>query len=387
MGISKYTGKCSPLFAAVGCVCIHQNEVLLLRRNRDKSHPLSWGVPTGKIEFDESDIGTIVRELYEETSLVTSGERLRYVDTFFITTEDVSFTYALYYIEFREIPLVVINKKEHNEFRWVHYETLDAYELVPYAKETILLAIGKQKSSRHVQLSLFTGEPEKDETLTIDFQVPVVHSMDPSHSHRRKWIIAFGSPAAGKTTTLKELHKRYPHSSLVSDNRNILIRGRRLNRYLHEATEHKRVLFYFYFQMEVLPEKFARTLTAEDYSFIDESIYSTLAYSTSLYLLRWITDDEYKTFLTNYKIYAALLPTPGKILYFKCPPDLLMKRIRRRARMIEQFYTKEYLELLNIGFEEVSQELQSSGFDVVTVNTENTSTSKIVNQLCEGIFE
>ncbi len=387
MAVSKNLEQCNALFSAVGCVCIHQNEILLLRRNKDKSHPFFWGVPTGKIDSNESEISTIIRELYEETGIVLSGERFIHVNTYCVTTEEVSFTYALYYAKFRDLPQIVINPDEHNDYRWVHYEKLDNYKLVPDAKETILLALEKKNSTRHRQLNLFTGEPEEDDPATLNFNLSHSNFLNTRPTVTRKWVIAFGSPGSGKTTTLRELHRRHPYSSLVSDNKNILTKGRHLNRYLLEAAEYNRLLYYFYFQMEILPEKFKQTIEAKEYSFIDETIYSTLAYSTSLYLLSWLTDDEYHTFLANYRLYATLLPVPSKILHFKCSPEILLKRICRRGRRVEQFYTARYLNLLNIGFEKVSQELQDAGFNIITINTEHKSTMEIVDHIYEGIFE
>lgn len=57
----------NPLFKAVGCICIFESEVLLLKRVPGKSYPGYWGVPSGKIKENESPVKAIVRELFEET--------------------------------------------------------------------------------------------------------------------------------------------------------------------------------------------------------------------------------------------------------------------------------------------------------------------------------
>jgi deoxyadenosine/deoxycytidine kinase/8-oxo-dGTP pyrophosphatase MutT (NUDIX family) len=379
--------QCEALFSAVGCVCIHQNEILLLRRNKDKSYPNQWGIPTGKINTNESEISSMIRELYEETHIILSAKRFVYVDTFCITTENLSFKYVLYYSEFEELPDVIINLNEHTDYRWVHFETLNNFELVPDAKETILFAIEQKNRKRHRQLNLFTGEPEVDESAIRNFKLSDFYNFNKHLNISRKWVISFGLPCSGKTTTLMELHRRCPNSHLVSNNNQILIRGRRLNKYLSEATKNKRFLYYFYFQMELLPEKFKQTIDSEELSFIDETIYSTLAYSTSLYLLGWITEDEFEIFLSNYSVYVNFMPLPSKILYFKCSPETLLKRILRRGRKIEQLYTTRYLNMLNVSFEKVAEELRNMDHNIITVDTEHQTTEEIVDEIQQGIFE
>lgn len=380
------------LFSAVGCVCFHNDELLLLKRFEDKSFPNMWGVPTGKIERDETPIQSIIRELYEETRIVLSANRLKLVDTFRITTEEMSFKYTLFYADFDLMPDVKINSLEHKEYRWVHVDQIDTLELVPAVKETISQTIKNRRQKLNPQLNLFTNEP--DNYSVVNFKLKDYLSqftgLEKNFEFKKKWVVTFGAIGTGKTTTIRQLHKKLPNSLLIANNNFILSKGTRLHTYLNEATENKKWLYYFFFQLEVLPERFRLSFNAPDYSFVDETIFSTLAYSIALYRLGWLRKYEFETFLKNYQFYLNFLPTPSKILYFYCSTATMITRKDKRLREVkkrdhEKHYTYLYIDALNKGFKEVADELNLAGFDIVFIDTNNKSIEMVTNEVLSKI--
>ena len=66
-----------PVFSVVSCFVEHGDEILILKRNPDKPQVESWGLPSGKIDEEETELEAIKRELYEEVGIETPTESLR----------------------------------------------------------------------------------------------------------------------------------------------------------------------------------------------------------------------------------------------------------------------------------------------------------------------
>jgi mutator protein MutT len=69
--------------AVVTCTIYHDKRFLVIRR-RDEAKKFGgkWGFPGGKVEQGETAIGTLVREVTEETGLMLKDE-LFFVDSYF----------------------------------------------------------------------------------------------------------------------------------------------------------------------------------------------------------------------------------------------------------------------------------------------------------------
>lgn len=392
MIINKETKSFKSLFSAVGCVCFHKTDVLLLKRIDDKSFPNLWGVPTGKIENNETPIQTIIRELYEETKIVLSADRLKFVDTFYISTEEMSFTYILYFVDFDLPPEIIINSFEHKEYKWIHVDQIGNLNLVPAVEETISQTINKRRHSPNAQLNLFTNEPDNYSAVNFKLNnyLTKFTGLDRKFEIQKKWIVTFGAVGVGKTTIARQLHKKFSNSYFISTSNSILSKGTRLNLYLNEAIENKKWLYHFFFLMEVLTERFRLSFNAPNYSIVDETIFSTLAYSVSLYRLGWLKKHEFETFMANYQFYLNFLPTPTKILYFHCSTETMIKRKDKRLekikkREIEKNYNYIYLDSLNKGFMEVSEELKLAGYDIIYIDTNNKSIDVVLNEVLKRI--
>jgi 8-oxo-dGTP pyrophosphatase MutT (NUDIX family)/deoxyadenosine/deoxycytidine kinase len=370
------------MFSAVGCACFYNNMLLLLKREKNKSYPNHWGIPTGKIEKEESSIKAIVRELYEETNIILSSDRLQVIDTFIVSNEDMVFKYILYYTEFDSIPEININPVEHNEYQWVDSDAIDSFKLVPDVSVTIRYALQKREN-KTTQLKLFQFEDDYHPKVNIKLEEYLKDSSGLYNKNQanKNWMVSLGPPGSGKTTSLKALNKSNNQYYLISDNSKILKKDTRLKKYLNEALRNSKLLYFFYFQMEILPERFKESFNCPNNSLVDETIFSTLAYSTALYYLNWINKEQFEIFMNNYQLLLKFLPTPTEIFYFHCNTVTLLNRIKSRDRKIEYYFTIEYLDALNKSFYEVASELVRVGYNVTYIDTEEQRTKKIVDLL------
>ncbi|MGQ9585128.1 MAG: deoxynucleoside kinase [Anaerolineae bacterium] len=85
----------------------------------------------------------------------------------------------------------------------------------------------------------------------------------------------------------------------------------------------------------------------------DRSIYEdAYIFARALHHLGNLTERDYHAYRRVFDLVVAGLPRPDLLLYLKCPPEVLLKRIRRRGRGIESGITAEYLTLLDTFYEE-----------------------------------
>jgi 8-oxo-dGTP pyrophosphatase MutT (NUDIX family)/deoxyadenosine/deoxycytidine kinase len=356
----------SPLFTAVGCVVWHEHKMLLLRRSEAKSYPACWGLPSGKVERDETNLKAAIRELYEETQILLSGEQLDLFGTYFIETDDMLFEYGVFLHVAGSAFSVTLNAVEHTSFGWFTVREAVSLKLVPKLKEILEEVESALSPSGQLQLFEMPSIGSRSGLRRIEsmaskriLDAPVITPLGPVGT----WYVAIGPPGAGKSTMLRGIREVRPNLSYCKDD-TILKSGSRLNYYLKEAFEHGNLKYFFHFQLEVLPLRWWQTLSAPQGALVDETIYSTLAYSRALLRLRWISEFEYQTFFHHYRCYEALLRAPTIIYYVRCDADTLRRRIRNRVRRhlgrtIETLYDRPYLDMLISCFEEVADELEN----------------------------
>ena len=301
----------------------------------------------------------------------------------------MSFLYSMYSCEFKSLPEIKINTNEHIDYEWFTLDELSNLLLVPDLLDCLRNVVPYLK--KPVQLELFPEFPEASLRSTLGQKAPIKNleaqvlddffeyaSTKEINNNRGNYYVSFGPPAAGKTTSFKEMLKTNASLEYIRE-KTILGRKSRLNYYLHSAFEKEINAYFFHFQTEVLWLRFLLTKNAPNNALIDESIYSTLAYSKTLYKLGLLTDKEYQTFYYQYLQCLSLLPLPKKIFYFDCPINMLLLRIQRRGRKHEQLYSRGYLESLCVSFEEVARELKKS-CDIIKINTDHLSVKRIAEE-------
>src|SRR3989344_2824151 len=107
-----------PRFEVVSCFIEHDGEFLLLHRNENKSEGNKWGVPGGKIEQGESREAALVREIEEEIGSILSPEDVEHFDTVYVRYPEYDFFYHMFHAQLKQKPQIILNAKEHKNFRW-----------------------------------------------------------------------------------------------------------------------------------------------------------------------------------------------------------------------------------------------------------------------------
>jgi 8-oxo-dGTP diphosphatase len=377
-----------PLFEATGCICVHNNRVLLLKRASDRSFPNLWGLPGGKVEHSETRDRAVLRELYEETGLLRSTANIQHRKDFYVTTEEFTYIYVVFSTEFSNEPPITLQPGEHTEYRWLSLDETASLSLMPYLTECL-----KQLRNQIVpplQLPLFGVEHLLRDVTHADegrLKREIISSFrEASRSPIPSPVVVIGPPAAGKSTLVREVMKHRPdisyhHSNTMGD------KSTRQYMYVTRFLAGD-LSFSFICQIEALAARYWHAMLTETPDTIfDEWIYSTLAYSkTQLYRNR-LEDYEYQTFYMAYLAFQQWLPVPRLVIHLTAQPEVLRKRILGRGRKIEKAsHQLEYLAVLERTFEEVAAEVGTKA-RVVRIDTSALTRSDVTNRVLELLNE
>ena len=81
---------------------------------------------------------------------------------------------------------------------------------------------------------------------------------------------------------------------------------------------------------------------------IDRSIYEDAhIFARALHAMGNINERDYQTYQQLFNVVVKKLPPPSLLIYLKAPVPLLLKRIQKRGRSIENTIDSAYLELLD----------------------------------------
>lgn len=103
---------------------------------------------------------------------------------------------------------------------------------------------------------------------------------------------------------------------------------------------------------------------------LDRSIYEdAFIFARALHHMGNLAERDYLAYKKLFDLVVGSLPPPNLLVYLKCPIDVLMNRIHRRARNIETGISADYLSLLETFYDE-----WLSDFDycpVLTIQTDD----------------
>ena len=103
---------------------------------------------------------------------------------------------------------------------------------------------------------------------------------------------------------------------------------------------------------------------------LDRSIYEDFhIFARALHHMGNVAERDYMAYRRLFELVVESLPRPGLLIYLKAPVEVLMERIRARARNMETGITTEYLSLLDAFYDE-----WLGAFDqcpVLTIRTDN----------------
>jgi len=133
--------------AAIGVVVKSDGDriILLLKRNaKRRTSPNKWQTPSGFMKEGESAEEAVLREVKEETSLDGRVEKCGRV--FEVIDEWARWIIVPFLISVKldNNNAVVIDTKEHSEFRWVRLDEISNFECVKGIDED-LKAVGLKK--------------------------------------------------------------------------------------------------------------------------------------------------------------------------------------------------------------------------------------------------
>ena len=109
---------------------------------------------------------------------------------------------------------------------------------------------------------------------------------------------------------------------------------------------------------------------------LDRSIYEdAYIFSRALHHMGNLAERDYLAYRKLFDLVVNSLPSPNLLVYLKCPVNVLMDRIHKRARNMETGISAEYLSLLETFYEEWLR-----AFDLCPVLTIHTNDLDFVHQ-------
>lgn len=118
------------------CYIQSNKKLLFLKRAENKSEGGKWGVPAGKIEFQETPKDAVLREIFEETEIVLNEQKLTSLGKLYIQKKSGDYIYHLFHCCYKKIPAVRLNN-EHQDYRWLATEELNNFPLMAGAIEAV----------------------------------------------------------------------------------------------------------------------------------------------------------------------------------------------------------------------------------------------------------
>ena len=115
------------------------NQYLFLQRETKlstDSNEISWDIPGGRINPDESLFEGLKREVIEETGcVITSSPRLIAAQDIFVPTKEIHVVRLTYVLE--ENIADVILSEEHVDYKWIHESKVTSLNAEPFLAEVL----------------------------------------------------------------------------------------------------------------------------------------------------------------------------------------------------------------------------------------------------------
>src|SRR4030042_3276669 len=134
------------IFGAGILLIKNKEEVLLVRHGKSAGHITgTYGLPAGRLQENESEIKAAIRELKEETGLITSQEYLIELPKLYVAKikrKDGAKTFSLkvYLCNFYSGELKATDETQQ---LWVKIKELDKYNLLPNIKKIVMNGLKK----------------------------------------------------------------------------------------------------------------------------------------------------------------------------------------------------------------------------------------------------
>lgn len=133
----------------VGVVVKVNDEVLLCKRSAKSSLPGVWSVPAGNVEKGETTKEAAVREFHEETDVVISSDKLKFVGLVPRTSRDGKFIKGWMYVYLLEENTYLYpdleNAKdghEHTNYGYFNYDMIEKLNTGKFFKKLLEAVLG-----------------------------------------------------------------------------------------------------------------------------------------------------------------------------------------------------------------------------------------------------
>jgi len=127
----------------VGCFLEYDGKFVLVHRLPHKPDGDTWGLPSGKVEQNESDLDALRRELYEETGYKADSKEVEALGEHdFISPRGDTVRYVSYRVRLTNFHKVEIEKAAHSEYKWVSVKEADTMNNLIHGLHDLFRLVG-----------------------------------------------------------------------------------------------------------------------------------------------------------------------------------------------------------------------------------------------------
>jgi 8-oxo-dGTP pyrophosphatase MutT (NUDIX family) len=127
----------------VGCFLEYDRKFVLVHRLPHKPDGDTWGLPSGKVEVNESDLDALRRELHEETGYKVQNEEIELLGEHdFVSPRGDTVTYVSYRVKLTKPHKVIVEEAAHSEYKWVSAEEADARDDLIHGLHELFRLVG-----------------------------------------------------------------------------------------------------------------------------------------------------------------------------------------------------------------------------------------------------
>lgn len=128
-----------PTYQIVICYCIHNDEILVLRRQQSDFQGGIWTAPGGKQEINETPLQGIKRELFEETGISIDSKKFVELGLFYIQNNSIDFIIRIFKTILDSKPEnIVLSPSEHDQYEWLTKEQIIKLPLIHDGDQCLL---------------------------------------------------------------------------------------------------------------------------------------------------------------------------------------------------------------------------------------------------------